>query len=345
MNIRQIVVAAALLALAHPVALVAQPAPAKVSAEPQVSSQDIVDQTTEFANWTLALVDAAAPAIEASRSIQAQWAQAAQNRDAVSMAASFRPVLARTEQATQLARQRIMALDTPQFPALDLPQDVQTAELRSQMAETVDQIGSMIRAFHPLLDAIVNNDEAAGRMAAVQLFSAARALYSSQRLFARAGMATMQSDSPEYYAAEFDIIFFEAGGRLIDSASRLAAGNSDPEIGADLLRYADRVDEITSGGVAAAAAAKREHDDAATAPVDAATRLLSDRLQRMDTSQQQAFRVWRSFGTMLREGATRANVRPVTFSDIRTMTSTLGPIRTQLDEIGMEQARILAGQQ
>lgn len=338
------VFAALCLSVTQPTVALAQPAPAKSETTRDPTAQEIVYQTTAFANWTLALVDAASPAIEASRSIQAAWAQASQSRDPAQMAATFRPVLARTEQATELARRQILALDTPDFPALGLPADVQTAELRNQMVQTVDQIGAMIRAFTPLLDALGTDDEAAARSAAVQLFTAARTLYASQRLFARAGIATMQSDSPEYYAAEFDVTFYDAGGRLIDSASRIVAGNSDPELGADLLRYADRIDALVAGGAAAAAAAKREHD-AAAAPADAAGRVLADRLQRMDESQQQALRVWRSFGSTLREGATRANARPVTFADIRTMTGVLGPIRTQLDEIALEQARILAGEQ
>lgn len=345
MNIRQIVVAAALLALAHPVTLFAQTAPAKASAEQPISSQDVVDETAAFANWLLALSEAASPAIDAARSIQGEWAQAMQNPDSRRAIASFRPVLSRTEQATALARQQILALETPAFAMLDLPSDLQTPELRNQMVQTVDQIAAMIRAFNPLLDAIAANDNRAGQAAAVQMFDAARTLYSSQRLFARAGMATIESGSPEYYSVEFDVLFYEAGGRLIESAARLAAGNADPELGRDLLRYADRIDEIAAGGATAAAEAKREYEESANVLADVASRTLLDRGQRIDAAQQQAFRLWRSFGDTLRTGGTRASARPVTFADIRTMTGVLGPTRAQLDEIALEQARILAGQQ
>ncbi len=309
------------------------------------STEAIVDQTAEFAAWVLRLAEAAAPAMEAAQSIQGEWAQAMQLGGPDAAARAFRPVIARSSLATAEARQRILALDTPDFALVGLPADLQTPVLRDQMVQTVDQIDTMIQSFGPLLDAMVSNDERAGMLAATQMFSAARTLYDSQRLFARAGLATTESGSPEYHATEFDIAFYEAGGRLIDAASRIVVGQRDPTLSRDLLRFADDIDRIAGDGVRAAVASKRDSEAGALAEAGTSGRLLLDRIQRMDASQQRAFGLWRGFAASLRAGGERASNRPVTFADLRVMTDTLGPLRIQLDEIALDQARILAGQQ
>lgn len=309
------------------------------------STEEIVDQTAEFAAWVLRLADAATPAIDATRSIQGEWARAMQLGGVEAAARAFRPVIARSSLATAEARQRILALDTPDFPLIGLPADLQTPVLRDQMVQTVDQIDVMIQSFGPLLDAMVANDERAGTLAATQMFSAARTLYDSQRLFARAGLATTESGSPEYHATEFDIAFYEAGGRLIDAASRIVVGQRDPSLGRDLLRFADDMDRIGRDGVRAAVARKQESEAEALAEAGTSGRLLLDRIQRMDASQQRAFGLWRGFATSLRTGGERANTRPITFADLRVMTDRLAPLRIELDEISLDQARILAGQQ
>lgn len=299
-------------------------------------------ESEAFGQWLLSVNNAAAPALESVRELQGAWGQTMSSPNVRAAAASFIGVIDRTRADIARSRTAVEGIATPTFAAIDLPDDLQPTAVKQQTLTMLTQIDATVAGFPALLDAMLTNDEAAGRAAAANLFRSAAVLYDSQRLFARAALATSQPDTSDYHAARFEVLFFEAGGRMIDTASRLVAGRTDPALPADLLRYADQIDAIAEEATATARAAKQAAEaDAATA--GGQRPILFERAQRIEALSIENIGIWRRYSAALRTGANQMANGQVTFNRLQTIIQIITPTRVALDDVGRRQIEILAG--
>lgn len=299
-------------------------------------------QSEEFGQWLLSANTAVMPALESVRSLQGEWAQTVSNANPRAASARFLGFIDQTRGSIAESRRALDALPTPAFDALDLPADLQTPTIKRQMAETLDQMDAMVAGFPPLLDAMLTNDEAAGRAAAVNLFRSAAVLYDNQRLFARAALATSEPDTSDYHAARFEVLFFEAGGRMIDTASRLIDGRSDTALASDLLRFAEEIDRIAEEATVTARTAKQQAENDAAGAGGQAVPLI-ERARRIEALSIENIGIWRRYSAALRTGGTQLQTGQLTFGRLQSVIQIITPTRIALDDVALRQAEILAG--
>jgi hypothetical protein len=212
--------------------------------------------------------------------------------------------------------------------------------------QQVSQIRGLMAGMPGLMDALASGDEQAMISAAVEILRGSRIMYETQLRLAEADLEQHEEGSVTHYTAQLDRTFFGTGARLIDAGMLMMRQQRDPGLTAVLNANANAIDTAVAGMVDAARARKTELEATAAAGdiADAELQSLNARIAESDRLQLRTVTLWRDFAQSLRTLATRSARGPINFADLRAVSDRLGPMREELDEIAIQQFRVLARQ-
>ena len=200
-----------------------------------------------------------------------------------------------------------------------------------------------------VMAAMRTKDPGAARMAMTKMLDTTRALYRAQSTMAAAWAATTERDDPTYQSLQFELQFFKSGVRMLDGVERAILGKPDPGLGADLREIANEIDKVVIAGTKLVDAQRAEfaatHAELADAKgADAASgRAMADKVVAMSGLQQEGFAVSQRYAAQLRRTADSLGGGPVAVRVLAPMVESLRTTRSELDEIGMRIARVIAG--
>lgn len=316
---------------------------------PSSEAPAIHAEMIEFGEWMIRLDAATADAIAAFREVGPAWNAALASGPPDTMEVRFRPTLTRVSAAIDTARSRLDALDTPAFPLLQLTPDSEPARLRSEMQRMIGNLADIAQTLPGAMAAMRARDPGATRMAITKMLDTTRALYRAQSTMAAAWAATTEREDPAYQSLQFELLFFKSGVRMLDSVERAILGKTDPALGADLREIANGIDKIVVAGTKLVDAQRAEfaatHADlAGEKGADAASgRAMADKIVAMSGLQQEGFAVSQRYAAQLRRTADSLGSGPVSMPVLAPMIENLRTTRSELDEIGMRTARVIAG--
>ncbi|HSX56506.1 MAG TPA: hypothetical protein VLG14_14470 [Sphingomonas sp.] len=312
-------------------------------------AQAIHAEMIAFGQWMIRLDAATTEAIAAFRDVGPSWNAAMATGSPDAMEARFRPTLARVEAAIGTARARLDALDTPSFPRLRLPVDTEPVRLRAEMQRMIGNMADIAQTLPGVMTAMRARDPSATRLAMVKMLDTTRALFRAQAALTAAWAATTEADDPTLQSLRFELLFFKSGVRLLDSVERGALGKPDPTLGADLRGIAGEIDAVVTAGnklvdaQRAEFTASREELAGEKDPESVSARAMADKVVAMSGLQQEGFAVSQRYAAQLRRTADAAGSGPVSMTVLGPMIDSLRTTRTELDEIGMRVAQVMAG--
>jgi len=302
-----------------------------------------------FGEWMIRLDAATTDAIAAFREVGPAWNAALAGGPPDTMEVRFGPTLTRVNVAIGTARTRLDALDTPTFPLLQLSPDSEPARLRAEMQRMIGNLADITQTLPGAMAAMRARDPGAARMAMTKMLDTTRALYRAQSTMAAAWAATTERKDPTYQALQFELQFFKSGIRMLDSVERAISGKPDATLGADLREIANGIDTVVAAGTRLVDAQREQfattHQELAgeKGPDAASARAMADKIVATSGLQQEGFAVSQRYAAQLRRTADSIGSGPVSVQALAPMIESLRTTRSELDEIGMRIARVIAG--
>ncbi|RYY25070.1 MAG: hypothetical protein EOP62_14610 [Sphingomonadales bacterium] len=303
-----------------------------------VTSNAISAQMASYGQWLQRLTAAQMVGLSELQSLRDKWQNVAQATRPI-VIISFRAEIAKARAAMLRSDELIRALDRPKFPLLDLAPDLLPDALIGHMLKTSANALELVDSFGPMLDAMLARDGKAADRAALKLLDAAKLLVDSQALLGTAMMATIDKDTAQYDAMQFDMLLYRSAARLIDAAGVTMRGGTQPEFHGDMERIAAEIDGIIARGTekveAAIADAKAELDEEEG---DSAMALLLRKSIEMDELERRSFTTARAFAAALRALPKGA----VSFAHIQQALNAVRIAREAMDAISTAQNDVLA---
>lgn len=337
--------AAALIASGGPAAAVPTTEEQRVPAtgsEPEV--ERAAAEMEAYGNWLLRIGQLQAPANQALQDLHGAWQNAAASGDMRRTGPTVRAVVGRTLELLDQADAQLAAVETPDFPSLDLPDDLRTAALLAVARQTNRQVRAAIESAVPMLEAFERDDRRATEAALLRMVDALLQVLESQVALGRASLAATPREESTWEMTNIDLLTARTGARILAVLPAVQAGTGDPELGSDLVRFADELETSAGAGeqkldaeLAELAAALAEAEVAR----DRASQTILRRAIAALRAGRRLFPLAHSFaGTLRRESARLrggANLEAV-----RAVSSALRETRWEIDRIGIDVAAAVA---
>lgn len=337
---------AALLPCALALPAHAQTTPKEHPAKEQPISDEAEMKTlqaemTGYGAWLQRLDVANAEATAELQNIQAEWRSAAR-APAAEATARFRPVVARAKAKVEEARQRVRALDKPNFPTLELAADATPTALVAQVLGLYDRIDALLDSFGPMLAAMARHDVEATLTAAEQMLGAAQLLLDTQAILTNASLATTEREMGAYQVILIQARIYQSASRAMGAAKLVMRGKQDPGLAKDLERLAGEIDAASVEGRRLMTATLTEWDTLAKAGDNDATQLLrrTSAVLRVDL---QLFDATPAYSAALRAAAAKARAGQLGASDITGVSNAFGRIRALINDISAQENAAMAG--
>lgn len=296
---------------------------------------------TAYGAWLVRLDAANQEATTELQNIQVEW-QAAARGPSAEAAARFRPVVARAKAKVAEARRKVMALDTPRFPALGLDADAEPAVLVQQVLKLYVRIDALLDSFGPMLTAIARNDGKAVLTAAEQMLDAAQLLLDTQAILINAGLATADKEMGAYQVILLQVRLFQSASRVMGAGKLVMYGKQDPGLAKELDRYADEIDRATVEGRSVMTAKLAKWAELTRTGDSEATRMLrkTSAVLRVDL---QLFDAMPNYSAVLRATAAKARAGRLAVSDIRAAANAFAQVRNLINEVSAQENAAMAG--
>jgi len=304
-----------------------------------ITSDAIGAQASAYGQWLQRLTAAQMVGLSELQGLRDKWQEVTRSLTPGGIL-FFRVEIAKARAAMLRSDALLKALDRPKFPLLDLSPELLPDALIASMLSTSAQALQLVDSFGPMLDGMIARDGKAVERAAVQMLAAAKILVDSQALLGTAMLATVDKETPQYEAMQFDQLLYRSAGRILDAAGVVMHSGTDPKFRADIMNIATQIDGIVARGNAKADASiadqRKSLED--TGKSDAAVALLLRKSVEMDEIERRTFVVARDFAAALRA----LPDAPLTFAHIQTLLNALRVARLAADAITIKQNEILA---
>ena len=205
-------------------------------------------EMSAYGEWLVRLDGATAGATAALAAMQGEWTAVTRSGSGEQAVARFRAVITSAKSKVAETKRQIAALDKPEFPELELPEDITTAALADQMKRVYDRVDRLLDSFAPLLDAMARRDMRAAESAGSEMLAAAQFLLEAQVIMANAGLATTERDSGTYEIQLFQVHFFRSASRIVQGSRQILLGKKDPTLAKDLTDFADKLESVAATG-------------------------------------------------------------------------------------------------
>ncbi|HEY0013187.1 MAG TPA: hypothetical protein VGB79_10090 [Allosphingosinicella sp.] len=321
----------------------------RVKAEaPSQSEPETIRAAAEFeaySAWLLALDRSQASANEAVQSLQGAWQAAIATADSRRAAATFRPAVARAIEALDAAHADLAAVETPDFPLLDLPEDLRTAPLLAVFRQSNRDLRTGIEGFYPMVDALQRRDQSGFDAAVDRLMGAFRIVMLSQATMLRASLAATPRDESSWEVVNIQLLAANASVRLMTAWPAIQSRRPDPSFAPDMLAIAEQLD-----GHAAEGARKLETEliaisadlaDAEAARDSASTFLLRRGVAAL-VATRQIFPPARTLAATLRERAPQLR-GAIDLQAVAALSSAIRAARLEFERVATEEVEAVAG--
>jgi len=173
-----------------------------------------VDQAG-YGRWIAQLSEIERPVHDALGSMQGYAQTLLESRDLSRTATDYRAEIRRHIATVDAVDARLAALETPEFPALQLPAEFSTAAVKRKVLEMNRHVRASLSSFIPLFDAIARRDLAAAQAANARSMEAVRLMMESQLLLVRASQAPLRRTQGAWHIVNIQVIYYRLVVRLI----------------------------------------------------------------------------------------------------------------------------------
>lgn len=324
----------------------AQPAVAQGTPPLERSQTEAIDvQHAAFARWLAALNAVQQPVQVMLAGVQGQVQAMMSASDFRAAAPGFRAALNRDLIVLDAVDARLAALDAPDLPLLELPEDLRPASIKRQVVAMNANIRTALQSFLPMLDALARRDLRAVEAASNRAMSAVRLMLVSQLLMVRAQQAGIPREMAGWHVMNIHVIYYRLMVQLLDAWPGMGPARTAPAVSREMLEAAAGLEEAVRIGEprmereislmrAALADAERGGDQAAV-------RILR-RSIAADVLVGEYFSVGRDFAAFLRREAPPLASRRQTIDDFVALLQRVYPFRNRMQEIEMRASTLPA---
>ena len=298
-----------------------------------------------YGEWLTRANEVQAPLMAALQQIDGRWSAAMAAGSPQAAAAAFRPFIAETVGIIARVNTQLEALPAPEFPRLDVADDLRPGAIVRDMRRLNDQIRAFVESYDPLLIAMERDDPAAVRQAGGQMVGALRLIFDSQILMTRGALAATPRDESTWEMQNVQLLYYSAGARILESWPEDHIAGTDRALAGDLRDLASRLDanaEVGSSKIEAELAETRQLLADAESDGDSASAAIFRTTIGVFEIDRQIFPVARELANILRTHASRLEDGRMTIARIGAVFGDLQRIRRRIDEISIEEAAALS---
>ncbi|MCP1472097.1 hypothetical protein J3E64_003812 [Sphingobium sp. OAS761] len=317
---------------------------------PQVGQDDptmtaINAEMAEYGAWMERLNAVQQPVVDSLVILQPAWQQAMQAGPA-GAAGAFRPSLDRAVAAIDLADGKLTALDQPDFPTLELSEDIKPASLIADNRRFNGHVRTLMLSFPPLIDAMARNDADAGGQAARRMMDSVKLLVDAREKMARASLAATPQDGPGWHLANADLLFAQTMAMVVSPMNIDRTPTVDVAFAGRLDAMAERIDGAMAAGEADADETLERWNETA---VDLDRFGQSNGLSAMQRAirvievGRQVFAEVGGLAPVLREAASRLRKTPYSVAEGGALVQKVRPVGLRINELSIQIAHALAG--
>lgn len=322
------------------------PAATAAAAQPADAARQVEVMRGEMAAygaWLQSANEALAPASAALVEAQREWA-AMRSTPMSARGAALAPMLDRLLTQVNNAQARIASLPRPQFPSLDLPEELQTATLARDYRDLVSAYADAIQSIRQLLDATNARDYRAAERAIAPMQAAIERSAAINVRILRARQKAVPADSVDWQSMNVMILHARIGLALsreaVNSNPGIAAMKSELREIAGQLRTSVRDGRAAQESEGAMARVQAEASEGASPQVAGMARELS----RLIENASGHFRAGEDLANALDQYLTR-NIRAPLGADAATLQllGSFQQVRAMIEETARNEAQLLAG--
>jgi hypothetical protein len=234
--------------------MLAWPDPALASAVPTLATDEVARIDAEmvaYGEWLVRLGEIEAPMQREMASLSQNWDAAMSGPgDANARLQRFHPTIERTVRILDDAERLLAALETPEFPLLDLSADLEPSTILAQSRRVNREVRSLMGSLETLLGAANANDLAGVQVAGRQMREGLRLLLESQVLMARASLATVAREESTWEIVNVQLLHLQVSQRVLEALPDLARPNFDAALPRDLENFAAELERSAETGAA-----------------------------------------------------------------------------------------------
>lgn len=325
----------------QPVALAAPP-----ESGPAASAATIEAEMMAFGEWLLRLNEIVAPMQEKLAGLYPSWEAARAGRGGYgTVVQHMRSVVAQSLASADAVIVRLEALETPDFPALDLPDDVKPAAIRRETLSLAREIRDIVAGFNPVLDAIAANDPEAMERAGLRLLASVRLVFESQATLRRASLAATPRDDWAWEVTNLELLYFRTGALIFEAWRPLEPPRIVPRLADDMLALAAELEANARRGDAKIDADLAEWRTALTEAERSAESNQAGVLRRaiaLGLASRDYLAISRDVATILRSQAPQFRGRSVTQGLLVGFFRPLREIRVRMEAVARRMAAVIA---
>jgi hypothetical protein len=239
------------------------------------------------------------------------------------------------------ARTDLDALDTPDFPALQLPQELSAAGMKQQMLH-LNQ--NYIDLLNPLLRLTQAGPTNASELRSTMqgLLSQVGSIYDSQILFARATMETAPHNSSDRMIHGFEVSNLRAMKRVVDALSPFNP-RVDPGLSTDLVAVAGELEVQIRNAETWLTAELADMERELASATSESRRALVRRAIAISLMSRDYFPVARRLAVHIRNSAASVRGRIITQTVAATIFQPFRQFRIDIDAVAIRQNQAAAG--
>lgn len=228
--------------------------PALAAAVPTLATDEVARIDAEmgaYGEWLVQLGEIEAPMQREMASLSSNWDAAMTGPgDANSRLQRFRSTIERAFRILDDAEERLAALETPEFPLLDLPADLEPSTILAQARRVNREVRSLMGSFETLLSAADATDVAGVMAAGRQMREGLRLLLESQALMARASLETVAREESTWEILYVQLLHFQVSQRVLEALPDLTQPHFDAGLARDLENFAVELERSAETGAA-----------------------------------------------------------------------------------------------
>ncbi|MGQ0589994.1 MAG: hypothetical protein ACT4N8_10775 [Sphingosinicella sp.] len=233
-------------------ALLAWQSPALASAVPTLATDEAARINAEmvaYGQWLVRIGEIEAPVQREMASLSQNWDAAMSGPgDTNARLARFLSTVERAYQVLDAAEAQLTALELPEFPLLDLSEDVRPSTILGQTRRLNREVRSLMGSFVSLVSAAGANDLAGVLVAGRQMRQGLRLLLESQALMIRASLATVSQEESTWEIISVQLLYFQISQRVLEALPDLSRPNFDAQLPRDLEDFAVALERAAEAG-------------------------------------------------------------------------------------------------
>lgn len=268
------------------------------------------------------------------------------NRSPGTAANDFRPVMAHMLATLDATDARLAAMEVPDFPSLDLAEDIRPRRVRDDTLRLNRDIRAVVRAFAPLVEAIAGGDMRVIEQVVGRLMGSVQLLLELQVVISRASLAATPRDDPSWHAVHFQLLYLQSAARLFKAVRPFEPRVVDRTLADDLLVLGGRLETTARDGLRKNQEEVRLMTDelaSAEASGDTGSSMLLRRGIAVFNIDRELFELAGQLAALLQAEAPPLRGRPLTQQNFDRIFSRFREIRTRMEDILQREHSALAG--